>query len=219
MLAFAANRLLTPTDTVEHPLMLVEHGRILEICDRASGKVPSGVSVSDFGDSVIAPGYVDLHIHGGAGYDVMDASTEALPAVERLLARHGVTAYFPTTVTASMDTTLRALERLANAIEKREQKNDKDNNDNDKDEGTSPSARHPSRRAVYQPCPARRASAGESAGSDAKIVRSVLAGGSWTHSYDDHRSRIRGRARSYCRSRAARCLRQPRAFRRRFFGC
>jgi N-acetylglucosamine-6-phosphate deacetylase len=40
-----------------------------------------------------------------------------LPAVERLLARHGVTSYFPTTVTAPVEVTLRALERLAAAIE------------------------------------------------------------------------------------------------------
>jgi N-acetylglucosamine-6-phosphate deacetylase len=66
---------------------------------------------------MIAPGYVDLHIHGSDGFDVMDDSTDALPAVERLLARHGVTSYYPTTVTAPMDTTLRALTRLANAIE------------------------------------------------------------------------------------------------------
>ena len=72
----------------------------------------------DFGDAVIAPGYVDLHIHGSAGYDVMDDSVEALPAIERLIARHGVTSYFPTTVSAPMDATLRALERLATAIEK-----------------------------------------------------------------------------------------------------
>lgn len=120
MLAFTAGRLLTPTDAVEHPLLLVEQGRILEISPRTSGQVPAGVSTSDFGDSVIAPGYVDLHIHGSAGYDVMDDTAEALPAIEQLLARHGVTAYFPTTVTAPMDTTLRALERLADTIEKRE---------------------------------------------------------------------------------------------------
>jgi N-acetylglucosamine-6-phosphate deacetylase len=77
----------------------------------------------DLGDGIIAPGYVDLHIHGSAGFDVMDDSAEALPAIEQLLARHGVTSYFPTTVTAPMDTTLRALERLADAIEEREQSN------------------------------------------------------------------------------------------------
>ncbi len=121
MLAFTAGRLLTPTDAIEQPVMLVEQGRIVEISPRSSRTLPAGVSVSDFGDLLIAPGYVDLHIHGSAGYDVMDDRTEALPAIEQLLARHGVTSYFPTTVTAPMDTTLRALERLALAIEKREE--------------------------------------------------------------------------------------------------
>src|SRR5271157_2788127 len=125
MLAFAAGRLLTPTDAVEHPLVLVERGRVLEISARRSRQVPAGVSVSDFGDRVMAPGYVDLHIHGSAGYDVMDDAAEALPAIEQLLARHGVTSYFPTTVTAPMDTTLRALERLADAIGKRERECEK----------------------------------------------------------------------------------------------
>jgi N-acetylglucosamine-6-phosphate deacetylase len=120
MLAFTAGRLLTPTDSIEHPLVLVEHGRVVDISTRSSRQVPAGVSTADFGHSVIAPGYVDLHIHGSAGFDVMDDTAEALLAIEQLLARHGVTSYFPTTVTAPMDTTLRALERLADAIEKRE---------------------------------------------------------------------------------------------------
>jgi len=129
MLAFTAGRLLTPTDAVEHHLMLVEQGRIVDISLRSSRLVPAGVSTADFGNSVMAPGYVDLHIHGSAGYDVMDDATEALPAIEQLLARHGVTSYFPTTVTAPMDATLRALERLADAIEKRELDLERQNSD------------------------------------------------------------------------------------------
>ena len=121
MLAFTAGRLLTPTDAIEQPVMLVEQGRIVEISSRSSRQLSAGVSFSDFGDVLIAPGYVDLHIHGSAGYDVMDDRTEALPAIEQLLARHGVTSYFPTTVTAPIETTLRALERLALAVEKREE--------------------------------------------------------------------------------------------------
>ena len=58
-----------------------------------------------------------MHIHGGGGHDVMEAATDALPTVERQLARHGVTSYFPTTVTAPLDATLSALSRLADAIE------------------------------------------------------------------------------------------------------
>jgi len=117
MLAFTAARLLTPTDAVEHPLLLVEQGRFLEVAAKSSLQTPAGISLSDFGDGVIVPGYVDLHVHGGAGFDVMDDDGKALPAIERLLARHGVTSFFPTTVTAPIDATLRALERLADAIE------------------------------------------------------------------------------------------------------
>ncbi len=92
----------------------------MELVTRSSREVPSGISVVDFGEHFIAPGYVDLHIHGNAGYDVMDDSPDALPAIERLLVRHGVTSYLPTTVTAPLDTTLRALERLADDIEAHE---------------------------------------------------------------------------------------------------
>ncbi len=120
MLALTAGRLFSPTGPIEHPLVLVEQGRVIDISARGSRQVPAGASTSDFGNNAMAPGYVDLHIHGSAGYDVMDDAAGALPAIEQLLARHGVTSYFPTTVTAPMDTTLRALERLADAIERRE---------------------------------------------------------------------------------------------------
>jgi N-acetylglucosamine-6-phosphate deacetylase len=73
--------------------------------------------VVDFGDAILAPGFVDIHIHGGAGHDVMDADPSGLSAIERLLFKHGVTGYFPTTVSAPLDQTWSALDRLANAIE------------------------------------------------------------------------------------------------------
>jgi N-acetylglucosamine-6-phosphate deacetylase len=117
MLAFTAKNLITPTMTVEHPLMLVDDGKVVEIATGTTRPVPAGVQSLDLGDGLIVPGYVDLHIHGSAGFDVMDNKADALPAIERLLARHGVTGYYPTTVTAPLDSTLRALERLADAIE------------------------------------------------------------------------------------------------------
>lgn len=115
---FTAQRLISPTETVENPVVLVEDGKILEIAPRTGRAVPAGAL--DFGDRSLGPGYIDLHIHGSAGYDVMGDAAETLPAVERLLARHGVTSYYPTTITAPMNATLHALERLAGAIEKRE---------------------------------------------------------------------------------------------------
>jgi len=124
MLALTAARLLTPNEVVKDALLMVDDGRVLEISTRAGRELPPGASHLGFGDAAIAPGYVDVHIHGSAGYDVMDARAEALPAIEQMLVRHGVTSYFPTTVTAPIDTTLRALERLADAIENAGRKND-----------------------------------------------------------------------------------------------
>src|SRR5271165_3200842 len=119
MLAVTANRLLTPSDVVEYPLLLIDGGRILEMTTPAARSLPAGVATLDLGDAVIAPGYIDLHIHGGAGLDVMRESADALAPMEQLLARHGVTSYYPTTVTAPIDAILSALGRLAGAIETR----------------------------------------------------------------------------------------------------
>lgn len=116
MLAITADKLFAPTEILDDPMLLVEDGVIREITTR-SNRVPSGARQLDFRGGLIAPGYIDLHIHGAAGYDVMDSSPEALPAIEHLLAPHGVTSYLPTTVTAPLETTLQALEKLANAIE------------------------------------------------------------------------------------------------------
>jgi N-acetylglucosamine-6-phosphate deacetylase len=117
MIALTATALFTPLDRIEQPLLLVEGGLIAEVTSRAQREVPGNCRVVDFGDGMLAPGFIDIHIHGGGGHDVMEAGTDALQPVERLLAAHGVSSYFPTTVTAPMDATLSALARLADAIE------------------------------------------------------------------------------------------------------
>ena len=114
---FTARRLYTPLQEIEHPLLFVEDGLITEISSHPTKETPNNISRIDFDDAVIAPGYVDIHIHGGAGLDVMLASHTELPRLGRFLATHGVTGYFPTTVAAPLDQTCAALERLAGAIE------------------------------------------------------------------------------------------------------
>jgi N-acetylglucosamine-6-phosphate deacetylase len=112
-----AARLYTPLQCVERPLLFVEGGVIVELASRETRQLPAGAPLLDLEDACLVPGFIDIHVHGGAGHDVMGAHPDALTSVEQLLYRHGVTTYLPTTITAPLDQTLRALERLANAIE------------------------------------------------------------------------------------------------------
>ncbi len=79
----------------------VADGRVTAILDR----VPplSGREPIDLGGSYLAPGYVDLHIHGGAGADFMDGTEEAFRTVCQAHARHGTTSLLPTTTVARHD--------------------------------------------------------------------------------------------------------------------
>jgi N-acetylglucosamine-6-phosphate deacetylase len=126
MIALTATALFTPLDRIEQPLLLVEDRVIAEVTSRARREVPGNCRSVDFGDGILAPGFIDIHIHGGAGHDVMEAGADALPPVERLLAAHGVSSYFPTTVTAPMEATLSALARLADAIDAAEKSSARD---------------------------------------------------------------------------------------------
>jgi N-acetylglucosamine-6-phosphate deacetylase len=114
---FTARRLYTPLEEIQHALLFVEDGLIAEISSRSAKETPHNIARIDFDDAAIAPGYVDIHIHGGAGLDVMSASQAGLPRLGKFLATHGVTGYLPTTVAAPLDQTCAALERLAAAIE------------------------------------------------------------------------------------------------------
>ncbi len=98
-------------------MLVIENGRIAQVSSRQAIDIPAGAQVHDFPGAVLAPGLVDIHIHGSAGHDVMTAGASELEHFERFLARQGVTSYFPTTVTAPIDKTAVSLERLAAAIE------------------------------------------------------------------------------------------------------
>ena len=114
-LTLSARRLYTPHEVIDQHRVVIEGETITRIAsDQATPVVGQHV---DLGDAIIVPGFVDIHIHGSGGHDVMEDVPDALPAVESFLARHGVTAYFPTTVTAPLNTTLKALERLGKAVE------------------------------------------------------------------------------------------------------
>lgn len=117
MKVFTSRILYTPIEKLEDAAVFVEDGTIVEVGSRTAMNAASNLDITDFGDCVLAPGLVDVHIHGAGGHDVMQANPRELGEMETFLARHGVTSYFPTTITAPVDMIQAALERLADAIE------------------------------------------------------------------------------------------------------
>ena len=64
---------------------------------------------------IIAPGFVDIHIHGFAGRDMMEGA-DAVRTMSRELVRHGTTSFLPTTMTAPLDDTRRAVNGVSEAM-------------------------------------------------------------------------------------------------------
>ncbi|MFZ0298598.1 MAG: N-acetylglucosamine-6-phosphate deacetylase, partial [Candidatus Sulfotelmatobacter sp.] len=122
MIVLSANRLFTPQQEIKDPLLFIEDGLISAVSSRAEREIPKNATVIDLAndglaEAILAPGFVDIHMHGGAGVDVMRAAPGELPRLNKFLTTHGVTGYFPTTVAAPLDQTCAALARLADAIE------------------------------------------------------------------------------------------------------
>jgi N-acetylglucosamine-6-phosphate deacetylase len=96
-------RLVTPLQLLDNRALIIEDGKISALID-VTHYYPweSDVHV-DASGSWVTPGLIDLHTHGGDGADCMDASQDALHCMGSFFARHGVTAYLPTSITASRD--------------------------------------------------------------------------------------------------------------------
>jgi len=114
--AFTAERLWDSGRVVDHPIVLVEDGKLVSISTRATSETPTETQLIDFAGATLAPAFFDVHIHGAAGHDVMEATPEALRAVGSFLASRGTGNFLATTVTAPLDKTLRSLEGLAKLL-------------------------------------------------------------------------------------------------------
>jgi N-acetylglucosamine-6-phosphate deacetylase len=112
----SAAHLFTPVERIESPVVIIDDGRIAAVGSREAITVPAGARQVDLRGLTLAPGFLDVHVHGGASHDVMVSDASGLAAFERHLANHGVTSYLPTTVTAPLDRTLAALEHLGRTI-------------------------------------------------------------------------------------------------------
>ena len=105
-----ARRLITADATVEFPAITVDG-------DGAISKIESDPQSLARDETTLTPAFFDVHVHGAAGHDVMEGTSQAFNRIGAYLATRGVGHFLATTVTAPVDPTLRALEGIANAID------------------------------------------------------------------------------------------------------
>ncbi|MGG5980835.1 N-acetylglucosamine-6-phosphate deacetylase [Salmonella enterica] len=101
-----ARRLLTEQGWLDDHQLRIEEGIIT-----ALEPIPAGITLRDA--ELLCPAYIDTHVHGGAGVDVMDEAPDALDKLAIHKAREGVASWLPTTVTAPLKAIHSALKRIA----------------------------------------------------------------------------------------------------------
>jgi len=107
--------LVTPFRVAEDHTVIVREGRIARVGPSSQVRVPTEAECHDLSGMTVAPGFVDVHVHGGAGHDFVDASEEAIEEVCRFHARHGTTSLLATLAITEEAEFLRRIGRLARA--------------------------------------------------------------------------------------------------------
>lgn len=103
---FRNARVLTPDETLDVGWLHIENGKIVAL---AHGEPPASLMASlgsrtvDAHGHWLVPGFIDLHVHGADGADVLDGTPVALRTIGRFHARHGTTGWLSTTLTASVE--------------------------------------------------------------------------------------------------------------------
>jgi N-acetylglucosamine-6-phosphate deacetylase len=109
---FLGGTVVTDSGLVADGMVAVREGRIESAGPRRPDLVPPGAETIDARGQYISSGFVDIHVHGGAGSDFMDATAADVEQVFRYHAAHGTTALCPTTATAPLSEILTCLEAL-----------------------------------------------------------------------------------------------------------
>ena len=100
-------KVLVQDRIVERGTVVVEDGKIVEAGPMGGrkgfdGEAGDAVEI-DAGGRYVAPGFIDIHVHGGGGHDFMDGTVGAFLGVAETHARYGTTSMLPTTLTCSKE--------------------------------------------------------------------------------------------------------------------
>jgi len=116
--AIDAGCLYTPERKFSPGRLLIEGKTISAVGVPEAIRIPSNTNQIDASKLLVTPGFLDPHIHGCGGVDVMQATYDSLNAVSRILVRHGTTSFLPTTVSSPPDFLTNTVEQLGAAMAK-----------------------------------------------------------------------------------------------------
>lgn len=105
---------ITPEGLVPHSAIDVEQGIIQAVYDILPPAAP-GIRLVDADGMYAAPGFIDIHLHGGGGVEFMNASPQQIRAGCAAHARHGTTTLLPTTLAAPLEPTLQMIRAVRQA--------------------------------------------------------------------------------------------------------
>ena len=110
-------RLVLPEQVIEGGTVLIEQGRIVSISELDPGRRVLSDSQLELENLTIYPGFIDVHIHGAAGVDMMEASAADIAHVSQFLATQGVTGWLPTLVPAPVEDYARSIKAIDYAMQ------------------------------------------------------------------------------------------------------
>ena len=111
-----AGRAFTPFEEISDAVIVIQGSKISAVGQRGKVDLPRGVREINAGGRTVVPGFVDVHIHGAGGHDVMEGTREALEIITATVAAHGTTSLVATTVTASEKETRDSVAGIAHFI-------------------------------------------------------------------------------------------------------
>ncbi len=115
MLAIENGTVYAPEGPIGDGMVLVEDGTIRAVGPRRALWPPASADRLDAKGAHIAPGFVDMHMHGALDHEMLHATRAGLEAITTYLPAHGVTSFVPSTVAAPLDDILESL-RLARSV-------------------------------------------------------------------------------------------------------
>src|ERR1700716_1480759 len=95
-IAIHADRAITPFEEIPDAIIVIQGGKISAVGPRGKVITPRGAREIAARGKTIVPGFVDVHIHGAGGHDVMDGTPEALEIVAATFAVAGTTSLVAT---------------------------------------------------------------------------------------------------------------------------